>query len=197
QQVRQFQKAANDFSETIRRAANATNVLAQLYYQRGQNYLRLGENDKAEADFRTVPEYAPGDAMGYNNLAWFYVTGPTNFHSPEKALPLALKAVELGKTNYAQLNTLGVVYYRLGQLTNAIATLETGIKADSEGGSAYDFFSLAMSYQRLGDPARAQEYFAKATNWVAAQINASPNDKAELDAFRAEAEDVLSKPKAR
>jgi len=197
EQVGQFRKATNDFTEAIKRSANATNVLAQLYYQRGQNYLRLGENDKAEADFRRVPEYAPGDVMGYNNLAWFYVTGPATFRSPEKALPLALKAVELGQTNHNELNTLGVVYYRLGQLTNAIATLETGIKADSGGGSAHDFFFLAMSYGRLGDPARAQEYFLKATNWVAAQINASPNDKAELDAFRAEAEAVLGKPKAK
>ena len=52
-----------------------------------------------------------------------------------------------------------------------------------------------MSYGRLGDSARAQEYFLKARNWVAAQINPSPNDKAELDAFRAEAEEVLGKPK--
>ena len=102
QEVSQFQKAMNEFSEAIKRSANATNVLAQLYYQRGQNYLRLGENDKAEADFRRVPEYAPGDVMGYNNLAWFYVTGPATFRSPEKALPLALKAVELGQTNHTE-----------------------------------------------------------------------------------------------
>ena len=54
-----------------------------------------------------------------------------------------------------------------------------------------------MGYGRLGDSARAQEYFLKARNWVAAQINPSPNDKAELDAFRVEAEAVLSKPPAK
>ena len=53
--------------------------------------------------------------------------------------------MELAKTNHNELNTLGVVYYRLGQLTNAIATLETGIKAERAGGSAHDFFFLAMS----------------------------------------------------
>jgi len=197
QQVGQLQKAMNDFSEAIKRSANQTNVLAQLYYLRGQNYVRLGENDKAEADFRKVPEYAPDDGEGCNNLAWYYATGPTNFRSPEKALPLALKAVELGKTNHNELNTLGVVYYRLGRLTNAITTLETGIKADTAGGSAYDFFFLAMSHQQLGDLAKAREYFVRGTNWVAAQTNLPPNDKAELDAFRTEAEDVLTKPKAK
>src|SRR5207302_1001335 len=171
--------------------------LPGAYIARARCFLALGETEKAEADFQTVLELAPGNAATYNNLAWFYVTGPMNFCSPEKALPLALKAVELGRTNHNEMNTLGVVYYRLGEFTNAITTLETGIKADAARGSAHDFFFLAMSYQRLGDSAKAEDYFVKATNWVAAQTNLPPNDKAELDAFRAEAEAALSKPPAK
>jgi len=133
------------------------------------------------------------NAAVYNLLAWFYVTGPTGFQSPEKALPLALKAVKLGKTNHTELNTLGVVYYRLRQFTNAVAALETGIIADKEGGSAYDFFFLAMSYQRLGDTAKADEYFSKALKWLESQSGLSPEDKKEIEGFRAEAEEVLGK----
>ncbi|HEY5913991.1 MAG TPA: protein kinase [Verrucomicrobiae bacterium] len=132
-------------------------------------------------------------ALGHNNLAWYYVTGPKEIRSPSKALPLALKAVELGKTNHNELNTLGVVYYRLGQFTNAVATLELGITTDPAGGSAHDFFFLSMSYQRLGDQTTAEDYYGKALKWLEGQQDLSPEDKKDLDAFRAEAEEALGK----
>ena len=90
-----------------------------------------------------------------------------------------------------------MVYYRLGQLTNAIATLESGIKADSASGSAHDFFFLAMSHQRLGDTVKAQEHFAKALKWVSDQPSLPPESKQELESFRAEAEEVLGKSKVK
>jgi len=193
----QYQKAIADCRESIWRGApgESSSGYARDYLTRGQCYLRLGEFEKAEADFQTVMELSPDDVTSCNNLAWFYATGPTNCRSPQKALSLALKAVELGRTNYTELNTLGVVYYRLGQWTNAIATLETGIKTDKAGGSAHDFFFLAMSYQRLGRSAQAQDYFAKALEWWEHQTN-PPSGDAELLAFRAEAEEVLGKRKA-
>jgi hypothetical protein len=57
------------------------------------------------AKARSSVELAPDSATAYNDLPWAYVTGPTNLRSPEKALPFALKAVELSKTHY-ELNTL-------------------------------------------------------------------------------------------
>jgi WD40 repeat protein/tetratricopeptide (TPR) repeat protein len=160
-------------------------------------YLRLGQWQKAvDLQEKVIQLHPDAGSEDYNNLAWYYVTGPKEIQSPEKALPLALKAVELGKTNHNELNTLGVVYYRLGQLTNAIATLETGIKTDNEGGNAHDFFFLAMSYHRLGDLTWAESCYAKATKWLnenAASL--SPQNSQELAEFRAEAEEVLGKRK--
>jgi uncharacterized protein HemY len=105
--------------------------------------------------------------------------------------------VELGKTNHNELNTLGVVYYRLAEFTNAIAILELGIKTDPAGGSAHDFFFLAMAHQRLGDSARADDYFAKALKWLEHQPSLPSESKQELEAFRAEAEAVLGKGKSK
>ena len=69
--------------------------------------------------------------------------------------------------------------------------------AEPGGGSAHDFFFLAMSHQRLGDPVKAQEYFARAVKWMSDQPSLSSEWKAELEAFRAEAEEVLGKPKVK
>jgi len=61
----------------------------------------------------------------------------------------------------------------------------------------HDFFLLAVSFQRLGDKLKAQDYHARATNWVAAQTTLPPNSKEELESFRVEAEEVLGKPQAK
>jgi len=157
----------------------------------------LGQYEKAVAEYEKVIELRPGVASAYNYLAWAYVTWPPKFRSPEKALPLALKAVGLSKTNHNELNTLGIVYYRLGKLTDAILTLEAGIKADKAGGSAHDFFFLAMACHRLGDSTKAQDYFTKGTNWMAAPPKLSPDDKKQVEDFRAEADAVLATSQAK
>jgi tetratricopeptide (TPR) repeat protein/tRNA A-37 threonylcarbamoyl transferase component Bud32 len=162
-----------------------------------QAYSRLGREAEAIAILERLVELRPGSARACNDIAWYYVTGPVETRAPERALPLALKAVELGKTNHNELNTLGVVYYRLGEFTNAIATLELGIKTESAGGSAHDFFFLAMAHQRLGDSARADDYFAKALKWLEHQPSLPSESKQELEAFRAEAEAVLGKGKSK
>jgi len=133
----------------------------------------------------------------YNHLAWQCVTGPKEIQSPEKALPLALRAVELSKTNQSILNTLGIVYYRLGQLTNAAQVFERNIKNEIGLVTACDRLFLAMTYQRLGDFAKAGSAYAKAVKWLdenAASIS-DQNGKQELTAFRAEAEETLGKRK--
>jgi len=94
-----------------------------------------------------------------------------------------------------ELNTLGVVYYRVGEMTKAIETLQASIKADTAGGNAHDFLFLAMAYYRLGNPKRAEEYFSKATNWAETHTDIPASWKEELKSFRAEAEGVLGKSK--
>jgi tetratricopeptide (TPR) repeat protein len=179
---------------TVLGATNQTDATAwRRHFDRASSYERVGQYENAFAEYQKIVELRPDFASAYNFLAWAYIMAPEKFRSPEKALPLALKAVELSKTNHNELNTLGIVYYRLGEFTNAAATLEAGVKADKGGGIAHDFFFLAMAYQRLGDPLRAQHYFAKATNWMASPGKLSTGDKVQLEALRAETEQVLRK----
>src|SRR5205814_1912287 len=88
----------------------------QHQLNRASAYERLGQYENAVAAYEKAIELNPDSAVTYNGLAWAYVTWPTNFRSAAKALPLALKAVELSKTDHNEMNTLGVVYYRLGRL---------------------------------------------------------------------------------
>jgi tetratricopeptide (TPR) repeat protein len=159
-------------------------------------YSRLGHRQKAveslENGFQQHPK--ADSALPCNQLAWLYVTGPKERRAPEKALPLALKAVELSKTNQAELNTLGVVYYRLGQFTNAIEVFQRNIQKESGPVTACDRLFLAMSHQRLGETNKAEACYAKATKW----LNENPaQEDQEMKEFRAEAEEVFGKQKGK
>ncbi|HYV28108.1 MAG TPA: tetratricopeptide repeat protein, partial [Candidatus Eisenbacteria bacterium] len=154
-------------------------ALSQLYCRRAKSHERVGHYDQAVAAYRRAIDLNPDLAVAYNSLAWAYATWPARFRSAEKALPLAIKAVELANRGHNEMNTLGVVYYRLGRLTNAVDTLEEGFKARNEAGNADDFFFLSMAYHRLGDPDKARDFFMKANEWVTSHPGLSPTERAE------------------
>jgi serine/threonine protein kinase/WD40 repeat protein len=153
---------------------------------------------QALARYRRAMEANPNDGVACNEVAWIYVTGPTDLRNPEEALRLAKNAVRLAPKEHNYLNTLGVAYYRLGKWKEAEATLQDAVKVDTGKAVAWDQFFLAMCYQRLGQPAKARECFERASAWCrqARQTitNVSEQWAAELKAFRAEAAAVLGLP---
>jgi uncharacterized protein HemY len=124
-------------------------------------------------------------------LAWIQVAGPQKFRDPTKALPLARRAVELAPDEPLCLNTLGVVYYRLGQWQQAAETLQASARANPVGPTAYDLLFLAMTYRQTGEPERAKACYDQAVGWRPTQTNLAPHQVAELAAIRAETEEVL------
>ncbi|HKB39174.1 MAG TPA: protein kinase, partial [Gemmataceae bacterium] len=67
----------------------------ELYTLRAEAHERLGHADRARADREQVARLLPGEAGKCNNEAWRCVTGLAADWNPERALPLARKAVEL------------------------------------------------------------------------------------------------------
>jgi tetratricopeptide (TPR) repeat protein len=126
-----------------------------------------------------------------NELAWIYVSGPDQVRNPEKALPLAQKAVALAPTNRNYQNTLGVVYYRLGTFDKAVNTLlgasQPGTAKSTE---ALNQLFLAMSYHQLGEFARAKKCFAQAPRPSPAE-RLDRHTIEQLQATRAEAAALL------
>jgi tetratricopeptide (TPR) repeat protein len=138
------------------------------------------------ADLRRVLAKQPDDPRSCNNLAWALVTGPDDLRDPEAALPLAETAVRLDPRNI-YLNTLGVVYYRLGRWAEAIEALTRSVKASSEA-TAFDSFFLAMCHHHLGEREKARAEYARAVRWMELM---RPEDE-ELVRFRAEAGELLN-----
>jgi uncharacterized protein HemY len=106
---------------------------------------------------------------------------------------LAKKAVTLKPNQWDLLNTLGVVYYRLGQYSEAVETLQSSLLHTGGRTDAFDLFFLAMCHARLDDAAKARDCYDRAVKWVQElQGGLSPEWAEELTKFRAEAEAVLA-----
>src|SRR5262249_2059470 len=133
----------------------------------------------------------PRDPTGLNNLAWRLVTGPEAERDPARALQLIQDALKQQPKNALFLNTLGVVQYRNGRYTAAVAALEKNLSAGKGEFAAFDLFFLAMCHAKLGAPARARDCFDRAVKWWEGKKGLSAQHVAELTAFRAEAAAVL------
>jgi serine/threonine protein kinase/WD40 repeat protein/Tfp pilus assembly protein PilF len=190
------QQAIDDFSAALRLLPPPANpkLQAHLHFVRARNYRQLKDYEQAIADLEKALEFAPQAADACNDLAWLYATGPENLRNPKKALSLAKSAVDLNPKRRELLNTLGVVYYRLGQYPEAIETLESSLRHNGGRSDAFDLFFLAMCYARLDKAAKATECYNRATKWVQEhQGQLSQEHAEELTNFRAEADAVLAK----
>src|SRR5207244_1720227 len=75
------------------------------------------------------------------------------------------------------LHTLGLAHYRAGHFDEAIYWLQESLKR-GPGWPAHllNWLALAMAHERLGRAKEAQEWFAKASKWMDALVNKTPNE---------------------
>src|SRR5262249_43949928 len=102
--------------------------------------------------------------------------------------------VQLVPDEQAGQNTLGVAWYRAGEYSKSIAVLEKSLAAGKGQFDAFDLFPLALCHAKLGDPPKAKDCFDRALTWMEGRKNLPAQHGEELQAFRAEAEEVLAKP---
>jgi hypothetical protein len=140
---------------------------------------------------RRAVEASANAAWACNDLAWAYLAAPAALRDVEAALPLAEQAVRRASGNVNFRNTLGVAYYRAGRYREAVEVLRPNVEKQEDRVLAYDLYFLAMSFHRLGETARARDYYAWAIRWLTTQRDIRPEYLEELAAIRAEAEEVL------
>ena len=142
--------------------------------------------------YRRQVEANPDSAQACNALAWAYLTAPEELRNLEAALALAEKAARLDPGNANSRNTLGVAYYRAARYREAAEVLRPNLQRQDDGGLSVDLYFLAMSHHRLGEAARARDYYDWAVRWAKVQRGLAAKALEELTAFRAEAEELLA-----
>jgi WD40 repeat protein/tetratricopeptide (TPR) repeat protein/tRNA A-37 threonylcarbamoyl transferase component Bud32 len=165
----------------------------EFWLGRAETYAALGRTAEAEAGRRQARAVARDHNGGVNNTAWWLASGPAGTRDAPRALRLARLAAAESDSGL-NLNTLGVAEYRCGHYRKAVATLEKSTATSHGQNGAFDLFFLAMAYQRLGEVSRARDCYERAVAWLRSKQGPQWGEHAELDGFRAEAEEVLASP---
>jgi tetratricopeptide (TPR) repeat protein len=138
-------RAVGDWTTSLRLCGAGQDLEFHLRVCRGKAFEHLNNYEQAAADLRRALELKPDNAFVLNELAWILVIGPSNVRDGKTALHLMERRATAQPHDWDSLNTLGVVYYRLGWYREAIATLE-GIR-HNDLYAAYDLFPLAWRHR--------------------------------------------------
>jgi serine/threonine protein kinase/WD40 repeat protein len=156
--------------------------------------LRLTREQKARQAidrYRHEVKVRPDDADACNSLAWAYLIAPAELRDVKAAVPLAENAVRLAASDLNYRNTLGVAYYRAGRYREAVELLRANVDKQVDRLLAFDLYFLAMSHHRLGEAARARDYFDWAVRWTRTQPNLDATHVEELTEIRSEVDELL------
>lgn len=120
-----FAEAAEKYGEAIKRFTGAHPYQWPVYYMRAICYERSKQWDKAEADFNKALELSPDNPDVLNYLAYSWVEMGKNY---DKALEMLMVAVTARPYDAHIIDSVGWVYYKLGDLDKAIKYIERAIE---------------------------------------------------------------------
>jgi len=120
-QLHRYDEAAAAYSQRLSSDIRDGYQDWYVYYVRGISYERLGQWDKADADFRRALELQPSHPQIMNYLGYSLVERRENL---DQALALIEEAVSLRPDSGYIVDSLGWVYYRLGRFEDAVAPME-------------------------------------------------------------------------
>jgi tetratricopeptide (TPR) repeat protein len=118
---------------------------------------RAGDTAGSEDSLRRVLAKEPDNATALNNLGYFLVERNVRLN---EALELIQRAVRAEPTNSSYLDSLGWVYFKLGQLENAERHLKDAARRNATSSTIQEH--LGDLYQRLGKTELARAAWQKA-----------------------------------
>ncbi len=134
-----------------------TSTIVQAYSTLALSYERLKRYEESERSYETALLYEPDNALVLNNLAY-------SFSEREKELPRALEmakiAVAKEPNNGAYLDTMGWIYFKMGNYQEAKHWIEKAVQSGRESPAVLEH--LGDVYFKLGDRENAQRYYEKA-----------------------------------
>ncbi|MHB8875863.1 MAG: tetratricopeptide repeat protein, partial [Myxococcaceae bacterium] len=128
-----------------------------LLYSLGALYERRGETARALSQMRSVLEVNPENANAMNFIGYTLAEKGVELEEAER---LVARALELKPDSGSFLDSLGWVYYRRGEVTRAVETLERACELSP--GEPTILEHLGDAYRRAAKRAQAQEAYKKA-----------------------------------
>lgn len=140
-----FPEAVVAYDRAFERLTDAEADNWTLYYFRGIALERARDWPRAEADFLKALELMPEQPYVMNYLAYSWVEQKQHLDRAEEML---VRAVELRPTDGFIVDSLGWVYYRLGQFDKAVTHLEKAVELRPQDPVINDH--LGDAYWRVG-----------------------------------------------
>ncbi len=140
-----YKEAIPVYDEAIRRAGELKPAHWRLFYTRGIVLEREKLFKRAEVDFLKALELQPDQPFVLNYLGYSWVEQGQNL---ERALEMIRKAVALRPNDGYIIDSLGWVYYQLGNYDDAVAELERAVEYRPEDPVINDH--LGDAYWQVG-----------------------------------------------
>ena len=158
--IKDFEKAANVYTEAIKRTVLVEKPSWSLLYSRGIAYERSKKWYLAEKDFLDALELSPNQPYLLNYLGYSWVDRGLNLDSAKRMIE---KAVRLRPNDGYIVDSLGWVLYRLGDFESATVYLERAISLYPQDPTINDH--LGDAYWRVGRTREAEFQWERALSF--------------------------------
>jgi tetratricopeptide (TPR) repeat protein len=155
-----FEEAIPYYNIAVERIGEPTVADWPLLYFRGIVLERTKQWELAEADFLKALELEPEQPYVMNYLAYSWIEFGQNY---DEALDMLIRAVELRPEDGYIVDSLGWVYYRLGDYENAVVQLERAVELTPLDPTINDH--LGDAYWRVGRYAEARFQWRRALSF--------------------------------
>ena len=125
--------------------------LSDIHRKLGMCYEQTDQPHKAEAAFAKALELNPNDSGALNYLGYWWADEGRNL---EEAIELITRAVELHPDNGYYADSLGWIYFKIGEADKAVIWLEHAIQLAPDDAVIHDH--LGDVYWHLGRPLEAR-----------------------------------------
>jgi len=137
-------------------------------------YASSGEVDKAADEYRRVIAESPESAVPYNRLARLFFEKKNDMPA---ALKYAIKGSAVNPEDHEMKDTLGLIYFRMGQYEKALGAYSGIISEGTTNPASY--YRIGLIYKKLGRGEDAAGAFEKALN-INDEFPESPEAKKHL-----------------
>lgn len=149
----------NQLSESVRVLTQASNVLKnheKILFMLGTFLDRLGDADGGIETMQRVLVVNPNNAHALNHIGYSYAERKINFKEAETFLK---RAVQLEPASGFILDSLGRLYYQMGQFKKSVRILEKANKLSADQPVILEH--LADAYQKVGQTKQALAIYRK------------------------------------
>ncbi len=152
-----FAEAVSAYDRAVARIGKPERRHWTLFYFRGIALERLSEWTRAERDFLTALELEPEQPFVMNYLAYSWIEKKLHF---DKAKGMLVRAVELRPDDGFIVDSLGWVYFRLGEYVLGVKYLERAVELRPQDPVINDH--LGDAYWRVGRKQEARFQWRRA-----------------------------------